>query len=263
MLVAGIWVVLLGTCLIIVAAVVLAIRWYSLLLIRRLRTTPRLTCAELTSASQLPRRVLVSGTTAPGAAGILTSPANRIPCLWYRFAVNETVEGSVSRDPFSSGATTIVRRTEGSPIAVDDNTGSVLLDVDIAVGHVSGKGIIVQLLDEAALSGRHHADAGSPMANLEKAGLLPGRVYGQVLRKPLLLQEDIITADSPVTVLGGPRRKGGRIMLGRGVLSAADPESWIAILDADNRSSAALLRFFPIGSVVCAVGVVLILIGVH
>jgi hypothetical protein len=88
------------------------------------------------------------------------------------------------------------------------------------------------------------------------------RAYGPVLRKPLLLQEQVITAGHPVTVLGRPRRTGGRVIIGRrGVLSAADPETWIATLAADTRSSAVLLRFFPIGAVVCSVGVVLILAG--
>jgi hypothetical protein len=83
-----------------------------------------------------------------------------------------------------------------------------------------------------------------------------------VLRKPLLLQEQVITAGHPVTVLGRPRRTGGRVIIGRrGVLSAADPETWIATLAADTRPSAVLLRFFPIGAVVCSVGVVLILAG--
>lgn len=53
-------------------------------------------------------------------------------------------------------------------------------------------------------------------------------------------------------------------MVGRpGVLSAADPEIWIAALESGTRSSAALLRFFPIGAVVCSAGAVLILIGVR
>lgn len=69
--------VLLGTGLVIVAVVVLAIRWHSLLLIRRLPAAPRLTCAELSSAGRLPRRVLVSGRTVPGPAG----PSSR-PAIW-------------------------------------------------------------------------------------------------------------------------------------------------------------------------------------
>ena len=143
-------------------------------------------------------------------------------------------------------------------------TGSVLLDVDLAINHVSGKGITAELLDEAALSRVHPADAGSPLGNLERAGLLPGRAYGQVLRKALLLQEQFIPADRLVSVLGRPRRKGGRVIIGRrGVLSAADPETWVATLAADTRSSAALLKFFPIGAVFCSVGAVLILVGVQ
>jgi hypothetical protein len=74
-LVAGAWVVLLGTGLIIMAAVTLAMRWPSLLLIRRLRAAPRLTCAELTAIGQLPRQALVSGMTAPGPAGPSPRPA--------------------------------------------------------------------------------------------------------------------------------------------------------------------------------------------
>ena len=263
MLVAGIWVVLLGTGMTIVAVVALAMRWHGLLLIRRLRAAPRMTCSELAAAVGLPRRVLVSGTTAPGPAGTVTSPGHRIACLWYRFAVNEVVEGGVSGDPFGSAATTLVRRTHGDLIAVDDGTGSVLLDVDIALNHVSGTGIVARLLDDAELSQTVRADAGSPIANLETAGLLPRRAYGLVLRKPVQLREELITADQPVTVLGRPRRKDGRVVLRRGVLSAADPLGWLAVLDADTRSSAALLRFLPIGVVVCAVGVALILIGVR
>jgi hypothetical protein len=260
-LVAGVWIVLLGTGLIIVAAVVLAIRWSSLLLIRRLRGAPRLTCAELTSAGRLPRRALVSGMTAPGPAGPLTSPGYLVSCLWYRFAVTERPG---EQDPFRDVSTAIAHGTRGGPVAIADGTGSVLLDVDLAINHVSGKGIIAELLDEAALSRAHQADAGSPMGNLERAGLLPGRAYGPVLRKPLLLQEQFIPAGHPVTVLGRPRRRGGRVIIGgRGVLSAADPETWVTTLAADTRSSAALLRFFPIGAVVGAVGVVLILAGVQ
>ncbi|MEP7026124.1 MAG: hypothetical protein ABJB47_20445 [Actinomycetota bacterium] len=142
--------------------------------------------------------------TAPGPGGTLTSPGFLISCLWYRFAVNELVEGTVSGDPFSFSSTAIARGTGGGPIAAADGTGSVLLDVDIAANHVSGKGIIAQLLDEAALSRVRHADAGSPMANLEKAGLLPGRAYGQVLRKRLMLREQVITADRQVAVPADP-----------------------------------------------------------
>jgi hypothetical protein len=264
-LVTGIWVVLLGTGLIIVALVVLAIRWQSLLLIRRLRGASRLTCAELTSTGRLPRRVLVSGVTAPGPAGILTSPAFRVSCLWYRFAVTELVAGeSAPGGPFNRAANSLARRTEGGPVAVTDATGSVLLDVDLAIDHVSGKGIIAELLDEGALSRAHPGDAGSPLGNLERAGLLPGRARGLMLRKDLRLQEQFIVAGQRVTVLGRPRRQGGRVIIGRrGVLSAADPETWVATLAADTRSSAALLRFFPVGVVVGAVGVALIVAGVQ
>lgn len=84
------------------------------------------------------------------------------------------------------------------------------------------------------------------------------------MRKSLLLQEQFIPADRPVTVLGRPRRQGGRVIIGRrGVLSAADPETGVTTLAADTRSSAALLWFFPIGAAVCSVGVVLILVGVQ
>jgi hypothetical protein len=265
MLVAGIWVALLGTGLIIVASVVLAIRWQSLLLIRRLRGAPRLTCADLTAVGRLPRRVLVSGMTAPGPAGTLTSPGFRVPCLWYRFAVRQDIPGeSASGDPFRDASASLARGNKGGPVAVADGTGSVLLDLDLAINHVSGRGIIAELLDEAALSRSHRAEASSPLDNLDRAGLLPGRAHGLVLRKSLTLQEQFIPADRPVTVLGRPRRRGGQVIVGRrGVLSAADPETWVATLAADTRSSAALLRFFPIGAVVGAVGVVLIVIGVQ
>jgi hypothetical protein len=248
-----------------VASVVLAIRWQSLLLIRRLRDATRLTCAELTSADRLPRRVLVSGMTAPGPAGALTTPGFRVPCLWYRFAVTELIPGETAAvDVFGHASTALARHTEGGPVTVADRTGSVLLDVELAINHVSGKGIIAELLDEGALSRAHQADVGSPLGNLERAGLLPGRAHGLVLRKSLLLQEQFIPADRPVTVLGRLRRRGGQVIVGhRGVLSGADPETWVATLAADIRSSAILLRFFPIGAVVGAVGVVLILIGVQ
>jgi hypothetical protein len=262
-LVAGVWVVLLGTGLLIVALVVLAIRWHSLLLIRRLRGAARLTCGELAAAGQLPRQVLVSGVTAPGPGGTLTSPGFGVPCLWYRFAVTEPAQGETGTgDRFSDRSASIARGSGGGPVAVADGTGSVLFDVDLAISHVSGQPIVAELLDEGALGRGHHAAAGSPLGNLERAGLLPGRAYGPVLRKALLLQEQFIPAGRPVTVLGRPRREGGRVVIGgRGVLSAAEPAAWAATLADDTRSSAALLRFFPIGAVVCSVGVALILAG--
>jgi hypothetical protein len=265
-LVTGIWVVLLGTGLLIVALVVLAIRWHSLLLIRRLRGAPRLTCADLAAAGRLPGRVLVSGVTTPGPRGPLTSPGFRVPCLWYRFAVTEAAQGETGTgDPFSSPTASIARGTMGGPVTVADGTGSVLLDVDLAISHGPGKGIIAELLDEAELGRGQHADAGSALGHLERAGLLPGRAYGTVLRKPVRLQEQFIPAGRPVTVLGRPRRTSGGIVIGRrGVLSAAaSPEVWLATLAADRRSSATLLRFFPIGAVVCGVGVALIVAGVQ
>jgi hypothetical protein len=270
-LVAGLWVVLLGTGLIIVTLVTLAMRWHGLLLIRRLRAAPRLTCAELARPGRLPRQALVRGTTAPGPAGTFTSPGHRVPCLWYRFAVTELAGGEPSAgDAFRPSATALARRAESGPVAVADHTGSVLLDVDLAINHVSGRGIIAELLDDGALpraglrwqARSGPAGSGSPLGNLERAGLLPARARGLVLRKTLLLREQVITAGQPVTVLARPRRRGGQVLLGgRGVLSSADPDAWLATLADDTRSSAALLKFLPIGAVVGAAGVVLIVLG--
>ena len=58
------------------------------------------------------------------------------------------------------------------------------------------------MLDEGALSLAHPADAGSPLGNLEWAGLLPARAHGLVLRKTLLLQEQFIPAGAVVCSVG-------------------------------------------------------------
>lgn len=55
-------------------------------------------------------------------------------------------------DPFRDASTALARGTKGGPVAIADGTGSVLLDVDLAINHVSGKGIVAELLDEAGLS---------------------------------------------------------------------------------------------------------------
>jgi hypothetical protein len=258
MLVAGIWIVLLGICFVIVSLVIIGFRWQNLLLLRRLRAAPRLGCGAVAAGR---RPVVVTGTTAPGPAGLLRSPAYDVPSVWFHTDVIRIEDKYASAS--ESRIRPLVTLGAGEPIGVTDRTGTVLLD--LALVRPAGPPVVRRHGEQAGLSRRHRAEeSGGGMARLEAAGLLPGAVYGTVLARWSDLREEVVEPGQPVTVLGRPRRdRSGAVRLGRpGAVSTDPPDAWIERLLATNASDAFMLRMLPIGLAVAAAGAALVAVAV-
>ena len=54
---------------------------------RKAARMPLWTCEQLNSAGSLPRRVAVTGVTAPGLHGLLRAPVSGEDCVWYESTV--------------------------------------------------------------------------------------------------------------------------------------------------------------------------------
>jgi hypothetical protein len=263
-IVAGAWIVLLGTGLVVVSLVFLAIRVQNRLLLRRLRAAPRLDCAALLNGGRLARSALVTGTTAAGPAGLLRSLAYDTPSVWFRTDVIAVTDESAPSDEQRSGSRVLLNRSAGGPIGIADPTGTVLLDLKLILSP-QGTAIVRRRGEEASLSLKRRADeAGPGMARVEKAGLLPAAAYGVVLARRSDLREQVVEPGQSVTVLGRPRRgRAGAVLLGRpGALSTNEPDAWIESLQATVASDAIMLKLLPIGLAVAAAGIALIAVGV-
>jgi hypothetical protein len=196
---------------------------------------------------------------------LLRSPAYDKPCVWFRTDVIAVDDDSVPHEAARGASRALFRRGEKGPISLTDPTGTVLVELKIALRGSMNRTILKHLTEDARLSRAHRAAAGSGMARLEQAGLLPSSAYGLVMRRQLDLREEFIEPGREASVWGRPRRTaGGAIILGRrGALSPDKPDTWIEKLEAEIVSGALLLRLFPIGIVVSVFGVALIVAGVH
>ncbi|MGF7239429.1 MAG: hypothetical protein ACQSGP_31400 [Frankia sp.] len=266
MIVAGAWIVLLGTGLIVVSLIFGAFRLQNRLLLRRLRAARRLDCGALLNGGRLTRSVLLTGTTAPGPAGLLRSLAYDTPSVWFRTDVIGVYDDSAPSDEQRSQSRTLVKRSAGGPIGITDPTGTVLLDLKLILSPRGKTAIVRRRGEEASLSLAHRADeAGPGMARLEKAGLLPASAYGLLLARRADLREELIEPGQPVSVLARPRRdRAATVLLGRpGGLSATGPDVWIESLQATVASDAMMLKLLPIGLAVAAAGTAVIAVGVY
>jgi hypothetical protein len=263
MMVAGILVFLLGTGIIIVTLVGLVIGVHYRLLLRHLRSAPRLSCADVASRTRLPGRVLVTGTMAPGPAGLLRSPAYDRPCVWYRTGLMTYDQSGASFNSVEYQSAHF-RRDSNGPISVADCSGAVLFDIALIRHANDASPFSTTLTEYPKLSLAHRADAGSATARLEQAGLIPVSAYGIVLRHNLVLREQFIEPGSQVTVLARPwRTTSGAVILGRrGALSINEPDAWIKQVEADIVAGVVLLRLFAIGLAIMAVGAALTAIGI-
>lgn len=265
MIVAGAWIALLGTGLVVVSLIFLVFRLQNRRLLRRLRTAPRLDCGALLNGGRLTRSVLLTGTTAPGPAGLLRSVAYDTPSVWFRTDVIGVYDDSTPSDELRSQSRTLVKRSAGGPIGLADPTGTVLLDLKLILSPRGKTAIVRRRGEEASLSLVHRADeAGPGMARLEKAGLLPASAYGALLARRSDLREEVIEPGQPVSVLARPHRdRTGTVLLSRpGALSTNGPDAWIESLQATLASDAIMLKLLPIGLAVAAAGIALIALGV-
>jgi hypothetical protein len=251
--VVGVWIVLLGIGFVVVSLVFLAFQLSDRLLLRRLRTAPRLECGAVGQGGRLTRSVLLTGTTSPGPAGLLRSVAYDIPSVWFRTDVIRVDDDSAPPDEIRSQSRTLFKRSAGDPIGVTDPTGTVLVDVKLILAPLGASGVVRRHGEEAALSRTHRAnEAGPGMARLEGAGLLPASSYGVILTKRADLREEVIEPGQRVSVLGRPR-----------AMSAQGPDAWIEGLQVRMANNAVMLKLLPIGLGVAVVGAALIAVGVR
>jgi hypothetical protein len=262
--VVGTWIALLGTGFFIVALIFAAFRVQNRILLRRLRTAPRLDCGALLKSGRLPRSVLVTGTTAPGPAGLLRSAAYDTASVWFQTDVIRVYDDSTPPDELRSQSTELLKRSAGGPIGIADSTGTVLLDLKLIL--TRGRVIVRRRREEAALSRTHRADeAGRGMARLEETGLLPASAYGPILARRSDLREDVIEPGQRITVLARPGRdRSDVVLLGLpGAVSTSVPEAWIENLQAVVAADAMMLKLFPVGLALVTAGVMVIAVGAH
>jgi hypothetical protein len=198
-------------------------RWLRHLLRWSVASVHQSTCSELNRARRLPRAVAVLGLTAPGRAGLLTSPLSGTPCVWYHIRVGywddsgRRIEGSASRHgPWVA-------------MGVDDGTDRVLLAPGLLDAPVLGtpEGLVERWpvhADPRRALGRLASDPS--VADSELAARLRSR-------HPIWVEEVIVRAGQPVVVVGTPRRSKGVVTIRPRVFgwSGLESESLAALAD--------------------------------
>jgi hypothetical protein len=214
---------------------------------RKAARMPLLTCEQLNSAAPLPRRVAVTGVTAPGLHGLLRAPVSGEDCVWYESAVINDFSVNESRRDRAC------RLAPESFVAVADGPARVFLTPYLARKLIGPKSaaVMTQAIDEvtpvhrAARLGQW--DAPGHTARRRK---LPGRrvhaTAGYQARQVLHLHflrtrhfsicETIVRPGMEIFVIGKPSRKPGvgivlkvpfRPISGVSSLSAADVHRYL------------------------------------
>src|SRR6202035_2700202 len=110
---------------------------------RKAARMPLWTCEQLNSAGALPRRVAVTGVTAPGLHGLMRAPVSGEDCVWYESTVINDFSDDQRRD-------WECRLAPESFVAVADGPARVFLTPDLARKRIGPKNAAVatQTIDE-------------------------------------------------------------------------------------------------------------------
>jgi hypothetical protein len=216
---------------------------------RKAARMPMWTCEQLNSAGSLPRRVAVTGVTAPGLHGIMRAPASGEDCVWYE----STVINDFSVD--ESRRDRVCRLAPESFVAVADGPARVFLTPDLArkrIGPKSAAVVTLTINEVTPYTGRPGWDDGTRLATLRDEGSFPAYVFtprrdtrrGSYLflnipltTKHFSIRETIVRPDMEISVIGKPSRKPGvgivlkapfRFISGASSLPAADVHHYLA-----------------------------------
>ena len=188
---------------------------------RKAARMPLWTCEQLNSAGSLPRRVAVTGVTAPGLHGLLRAPVSGEDCVWY--------ESTVIND-FSEDEQVHDRKCRLAPesfVTVADGPAGVLLTPDLARKRIGPRSaaVVTQTIHEVTpYTGRPGWDDGTRLATLRDEGSFPARVltprrdvsHGRFFSlasgpttRHVAIRETIVRPDIEIFVIGKPSRKPG------------------------------------------------------
>jgi hypothetical protein len=188
---------------------------------RKAARMPLWTCEQLNSAGSLPRRVAVTGVTAPGLHGLLRAPVSGEDCVWYESAVIN--DFSVNESPHHWAC----RLAPESFVAVADGPARVFLTPYLARKLIGPKSaaVMTQTIDEVTPYTRRPGwDNGTRLATLRDEGSFPARVFTPrqdtrrasylFLNIPLItnhfsISETIVRPGMEIFVIGKPSRKPG------------------------------------------------------
>ena len=239
---------------------------------RKAARMPLLTCEQLNSAAPLPRRVAVTGVTAPGLHGLLRAPVSGEDCVWYESTVINDFSMNESRRDWAC------RLAPESFVAVADGPARVFLTPYLARKLIGPKSaaVMTQTIDEVTpYTGRPGWDNGTRLATLRDEGSFPadvftprwdtrrGRYYIFIPLRTnhFSIHETIVRPDMEIFVIGKPSRKPGvgivlevpfRLISGVSSLSTADVRRYLASratrsLKLIGMSLVAGLALIPIG----------------
>jgi hypothetical protein len=188
---------------------------------RKVARMPLLTCEQLNSAGSLPRRVAVTGVTAPGLHGLLRAPVSGEDCVWYESAVINDFSVSESRHDW------VCRLAPESFVAVADGPARVFLTPYLAgklIGPQSAAVMTETIEEVTPYTGRPGWDNGTRLATLRDEGSFPAYVFtprrdrkrASYLYLNILLttnhfsiHETIVRPGMEIFVIGKPSRKPG------------------------------------------------------
>jgi hypothetical protein len=188
---------------------------------RKAARMPLLTCEQLNSAGSLPRRVAVTGVTAPGLHGLLRAPVSGEDCVWYESAVINDFSVSESRHDW------VCRLAPESFVAVADGPARVFLTPYLAgklIGPQSAAVMTETIEEVTPYTGRPGWDNGTRLATLRDEGSFPAYVFtprrdrkrASYLYLNILLttnhfsiHETIVRPGMEIFVIGKPSRKPG------------------------------------------------------
>src|ERR1700680_887598 len=214
---------------------------------RKAARMPLWTCEQLNSAGALPRRVAVTGVTAPGLHGLMRAPVSGEDCVWHESTVINDFSDDQRRD-------WECRLCPESFVAVAEGPARVFLTPDLARKRIGPKSAAVATLtiDEVTRTGRPGWDDGTRLATLRGEGSFPAYVFtprgdrshGKYFSlssgpttKHFSISETIVRPDMEIFVIGKPSRKPGvgivlkdhfRPISGVSSLPAADVHRYLA-----------------------------------
>ena len=213
---------------------------------RKAARMPLWTCEQLNSAGSLPRRVAVTGVTAPGLHGLMRAPASGEDCVWYESTVINDFSVDESRRDW------VCRLSPESFVAVADGPARVFLTPDLARKRIGPKraAVVAQTIHEVTpYTGRPGWDNGTRLATLRDEGSFPAYVFTPrrdarrycifipLRTKHFSIHETIVRPDMEIFVIGKPARKPGvgivlkvpfRLISGVSSLSTADVHRYLA-----------------------------------
>lgn len=264
MTVVGALVMAAGLGLMVVSPILALLGWGSSRDRRRLERTPRRTCAELLG---VPRgRCLVVGEVRAGPSGLQTAPICEVEVAWHRTRVWRRYQ---TWDMEHENDELVWEHANTGPFALHDATGSVLVnplvfDPDTAAAPALDHPATEEIADEYERSDRRKGHHGGPaLQALADRGLLPPSALqraGERATRGYRVQELVLRAHQPVSVVATPARKEGGVVLqrprrGRSLVSSRTPEALRTAREEDARDGYGYAAWF------LANGAILLLVG--